>query len=227
MREPLAWALAAGIVLSGSLAVRNHVFEQFTIPSESMVPTALVSDHVGAWKPAREPSRGEVIVFTDDLGWLPDGTSDPNPARRTAERVGLLPDSSRLHIIKRVIGVAGDTVEGSPDGTIRVNGFAIDESSYLRLLPGGRSVAGTLIPFHATVPDGHVFVMGDNRDRSADSRCHIEEGNAFVSLDSVVGKAVVITWPASRWGAIKQAGDTFSGVGPALAPQPGLDHGRC
>jgi signal peptidase I len=142
--------------------------------------------------------------------------------------VGVLPDPSTEHLIKRVVGMPGDRVvccDGN--GRITVNETPLDETSYLYRDEDQVQVAPSTIEFTVLVPAGHVFVMGDHRDRSSDSRCHLKDTspgrvpgeNAFVSLDLVVGRAVAVAWPFERQHRLPVP-DTFGTVPPGKDPAP-------
>jgi signal peptidase I len=134
-----------------------------------------------------------------------------------------LPDSSHGHLIKRLIGMPGDKVACCDSkGRLLVNGQPLDETSYL--YPGD---APSQMEFQVTVPAGRIFVMGDHRSASGDSRVHLQDtdangGNpgdaAFVPLDKVTGRAIMIVWPAGRWGKLGVP-DTFKSV-PSAGPPP-------
>ena len=118
--------------------------------------------------------------------------------------IGLPTASSAGHLIKRVIGMPGDKVVCcDAKGRITVNGYALDETSYLYTGPDGDQVDPSDVTFDVVVPKDRIFVMGDHRDLSADSRCHLSDLSttqakgqvAFVPDDLVVGPAVAIAWP--------------------------------
>jgi signal peptidase I len=121
--------------------------------------------------------------------------------------VGLLPDNSEQHLVKRVIGLPGDHVSCcSPDGKVTVNGVALDE----------KYVNPAEVPlvrdFDVVVPAGKVWVMGDNRNHSADSRAHMDSNGGFIDLVDVEGKAAVVAWPLNRWAALDNYPDVFKSV---------------
>ena len=159
---------------------------------------------VGAVSPAVKFVRDLVVVFTDPAHWLP--LQQPAPlnllsavdAALTA--VGLSAGDSNNHLIKRVIGIPGDTVVCcTTAGQLTINDVPLDEP-YIQV-PDGQSQA-TKSPFTVTVPDGKLWVMGDNRYNSADSAFHYLNGSpddGFVPIDSVVGRAIVVSWPATHW----------------------------
>ena len=146
----------------------------------------------------------------------------------------MLPDPSTEHLIKRVIGMPGDRVVCcDSSGRITVNDPPLDETTYLYTEGDGVSVAPSSIEFEVMVPAGHIFVMGDHRDRSSDSRCHLKDTapaggqNAFVSLDLVVGRAIAVAWPFDG-GIGCLVPDTFDTVPPGKQPAPDRpgDHRR-
>ncbi|MFC4114632.1 signal peptidase I [Nonomuraea zeae] len=151
-----------------ALLLQAFVVGSFYIPSVSMENTLLVNDRVFVNKLAGAPERGDIVVFK---GWNGEDT------------------------IKRVIGVGGDHVVCCDSKKrISVNGTVLDEKSYL--FPGDFASGDK---FDVTVPAGKLWLMGDHRSASADSRAHQEEpGEGFISVDAVIGKAVVRYWPLSR-----------------------------
>jgi signal peptidase I len=220
-------AVVVGAVLVASL-LRGFVGQMFLIPSVSMEDTLRVSDRVVVEK-LSTIKRGEIAVFKDPGGWL----MGPTPPRRGVigrafQFIGVLPDPSTEHLIKRVIGMPGDRVACcDAAGRVTVNGVALDESSYLYTDPSGVQVSPSTIPFDVLVPADHVFVMGDHRDRSSDSRCHLDDPsqsgvkgeNAFVDTDLVVGRAIAVAWPFARRHAL-HIPDTFKGLPPGKQPAP-------
>lgn len=158
------------------LVLRTFFIGNFYIPSGSMENTLLVSDRVLTIKDP-DPKRGDIVVFKDDQHWL---SSDGNQ-----------------YLVKRVAAVGGETIEGK-EGKIFVDGKAIDESKYLK----GRNT-GLNSTFEAQkVPAGKLFVLGDNRENSADSRFHIASDTQFVDEASVTGKPFFIYWPLNRIGSV-------------------------
>lgn len=220
-------AVVIGAVVVASL-LRGFVGQMFLIPSVSMEDTLQVADRVVVEK-LSSIQRGQVAVFKDPGRWL----TGPTPPERglvgkAFQFVGVLPDPSTEHLIKRVIGMPGDRVvccDGS--GRITVNDAPLDETSYLYTGPDGEQVAPSTIEFEVLVPAGHVFVMGDHRDRSSDSRCHLKDTqpgrpageNAFVNLDLVVGRAIAVAWPFERRHRLPVP-DTFDTVPPGKQPPP-------
>jgi signal peptidase I len=216
------------LIVVGALIVssilRAFVGQMFIIPSESMENTLLVGDRVVVEK-LTDVKRGDVVVFEDPGGWL--GPEESGQKRgsigRFFEVVGLLPDSSHGHLIKRLIGMPGDKVACcDAKGRLLVNGQPLDEAY---LYPGD---APSQMEFQVTVPTGRVFVMGDHRSASGDSRVHLSdpgtEGGtpgdaAFVPMDKITGRAVLVVWPAGRWSKLG-APDTFKSVPAAAEPPP-------
>ncbi|MDO5722238.1 MAG: signal peptidase I [Actinomycetaceae bacterium] len=194
----LEWSVVIVIALSLSMVIRTFFFQAFWIPSSSMEDTLQIGDNVAASPLVPLVSgveRGDVVVFQDDLGWLPpyvEKTGFRGFVQDALVFVGLRPASGDQHLVKRVIGVGGDRVTCcEEDGLIRVNGTALNE-------PYVKGPSSAQVAFDVTVPDGYLWVMGDNRGNSADSRAH--PGREFVSESSVVGKVVWVTWPFSHWG---------------------------
>jgi signal peptidase I len=203
-----------------SILIKTFLVQAFFIPSGSMEPTlhgcpGCLGDRVLVNKLVNHTGgihRGDVVVFRDSAGWLP--AAHPSTGLRALVRdglefVGLAPSSTESDLIKRVIGVGGDTVEGR-GGRVYVNGVPLDEPY---VLPGNRP---TDIDFTVTVPTGKLWVMGDHRAASADSRAHQQgPGGGFVPVADVVGRAFVIVWPLGRAAALHR---------PATFDQRGLAH---
>lgn len=200
--------LVLGVLLS--ILLRTFVAQVFEIPSGSMENTLQVGDRVVVQK-ITDFHRGDVVVFADPAHWLSD---QPQPDERGAfgqvlEFIGLLPDNSTGHLIKRVVGMPGDKVECcDADSRMTVNGVPVDEQEYLYVDPmTHEQVAASEFPFSVTVPEGHLFVMGDHRNASRDSRCYLNDvsltgpkgSSAFVPVDDVVGKAWFIVFPFDRF----------------------------
>lgn len=209
------------IAILVSFLVKTFVVRSFFIPSSSMEDTLLVKDRIlvdeltPRWTGYE---RGDVVVFKDPGGWLPPAPQTPPrlPLVEASEwlltLVGIAAPDSHDHLVKRVIGLPGDRVVCcNALGQITVNGSPIDESSYLKLPPGDTTASN--VEFDVTVPEDAVWVLGDNRDRSQDSRFHQEQPTAgFVPLNNVVGRAFIITWPFERIGGIDGHHSVFNGV---------------
>jgi signal peptidase I len=179
------------VALIVAIVIKTFLVQAFFIPSASMNPTLVEGDRVMVNKLAYrfgEPARGDVIVFDNPL--QPDGGDESILAalvRHVAESLGISsPDTA---LIKRVIGLEGETVEIA-DGVVLIDGVAIDEP-YLRPAAQMRDFGPV------DVPAGHVFVMGDNRGASQDSRRF-----GPVPEDEIIGRAFVKVWPPSRWGGL-------------------------
>jgi signal peptidase I len=210
------------IAILVSFLVKTFLVRSFYIPSASMENTLQINDRIlvdeitprfGGY------DRGDVVVFRDPGGWLPVTTGSASSEPWIAQAadwllslVGLTAPDSDDHLIKRVIGLPGDHVVCcNAIGQITVNGVPIDETSYLKLQPG--ETEPQVVPFDVTVPSGHLWVLGDNRDQSRDSRYNQDEpGKGFVPISNVVGRAFLITWPFDRFGLIDFHHSVFSGV---------------
>lgn len=205
--------VASALVLS--IVIKTFLVQSFFIPTGSMESTLEVSDRVLVSKLAPGPldvHRGDIVVFKDPGGWLgpvPDGPGGWRGAVSDALTfVGLLPQDAGEHLIKRVIGLPGDTVECCDgQGRLLVNGVPIDEP-YIN--------AGSVpseMEFSVVVPEGSLWVMGDNRQNSRDSRYHQgDPGGGAIPLDNVVGVAFLTLWPLDRATVLRNPGDTFAGV---------------
>ncbi|CAH0171981.1 MULTISPECIES: signal peptidase I [unclassified Microbacterium] len=214
------------IALVVSFLVKTFVVRSFYIPSASMNNTLLQNDRilVDELTPRfGDYSRGDVVVFRDPGGWLPVTPQAQRPPLVEAtdwllSLVGLSAPDSDDHLIKRVIGTPGDHVVCcNALGQTTVNGVPLEES-YVKLSPG--ATAPEPFPYDITVPDGSLWVLGDNRNSSKDSRYNQEQpGKGFVPIDNVVGRAFVITWPFDRFGLIDFHHEVFAGVpAPESAP---------
>lgn len=200
---PLTIAIAIGVVL----LLTTFVAKPFSIPSGSMEDTLQVGDRVLVNRVVyhlRDIERGDVVVFDGADSFVPASeVPRRNPVAGALTWVGqsfgvVPPDSTDF--VKRVIGVGGDRVACCDDeGRILVNGRAIDEGSYL--LPGD---SPSLESFDVAVPPGMLWVMGDHRSNSADSRAHLgDPGGGFVPESTVVGRVMSVLWPLSRVQAIE------------------------
>ena len=177
--------------LAIAVVIKTFLFQAFWIPSSSMEDTLLINDRVMVNKLAYrfgDLHRGHVVVFDDPRADEAPQESLPQAARRSiTEAIGL--SVPRTEFIKRVIGLPGERVE-IIDNQVFIDGQPIDEP-YLK--------PGSLMPDFGpiVVPTGEMFVMGDNRNSSQDSRYF-----GSVSTDTVVGRAFVIMWPVSRWAGL-------------------------
>ncbi|MFJ2112503.1 signal peptidase I [Streptomyces sp. NPDC087850] len=198
------------VALFIAIVLKTFLVQAFVIPSGSMEQTIRISDRVLVDKLTpwfgSKPQRGDVVVFKDPGGWLgaDELPKDDSPAiiklaKTGLTFIGLLPSADEQDLIKRVVAVGGDTVKCcDQSGKVTVNGMPLTEP-YLN--PGN---APSTIPFDVTVPAGRIFVMGDHRSNSADSRFHLAEDGGTVSEDKVVGRAVVIAWPLSHWSELER-----------------------
>ena len=197
LRDMLVWC---GVPVLVMLLLRIVLFGCYMIPSGSMLDTIELGDRVVTSKLTPrvfDLERGDIVVFHDPANWLSSESSVGGD-----------------YLIKRLIGLPGDTVAcGGAGEPVTVNGVAVDESAYLK--PG---VDPSAFPFSVTVTEGHVFVMGDNRANSADSRYHQDDGaNGLVPIDDVVGVAVARYWPLSRISLLSGHHDVFAEVPDAAA----------
>jgi signal peptidase I len=202
-RKPLPlWAetlLLLAIALVLAVIIKSFFVQAFYIPSPSMEPQFIKNDRILVQKVSYwfggSPQRGDIVVFKDPGGWLgaEEAETPSNGVAKVLAHVGLYPSGG--HLVKRVIGVGGDRVVCCDSrGRLTVNGTPLDETSYL---PKGTKPS--LTRFDVRVPAGHLWVMGDNRNNSWDSRGHMgNPGGGFVPDDLVVGKVFALVWPFGR-----------------------------
>jgi signal peptidase I len=222
IRDIIVIFLAALLI---SFLIKTFLIRSFYIPSESMRETLHVNDRiiVNLLEPAYFPiQNGDVVVFRDPGGWLTQQTTTPvdqPPLVAAVDKflgfVGLSAPDSEDHLIKRVIGMPGDVVVCcNALGQLTVNGIPLSEP--YTTLPAGVTKA-TKDDFSVTVPDGFLWMMGDNRYNSADSAFHHTNspGREFVPLTNVVGRAMVISWPLDRWSVLDDYPLVFNGVADA------------
>jgi signal peptidase I len=213
------------VALVIALVIKTFVVQAFFIPSSSMEDTLLIGDKVLVNKVVyhvRPIRAGDIVVFDGAGSWDPV----PTPARPSSDPIVRLYHATVLPLfrsigglfgtvpgqtdyIKRVIGVPGDHVACcNAAGQVTVNGVALHESSYL--YPGS---APSEMHFHDVVPSGRLWVMGDNRLISDDSRLHTADpGAGTIPEDKVIGRAFMIVWPPNRW-RILQIPATFGQPG--------------
>lgn len=196
------------IAFALALILKTFFLQAFYIPSSSMEPTLQVSDRVLVNKLAyslRDPRRGEVAVFTEHEG----GTESTGLLDRVTDAVsaGLgLPRDGERDFIKRIIGLPGDTL-AMRDGMVYINGEPLPESTASN---GGYLSAKDMSEFGpVTVPEGHYFMMGDNRPRSADSRV----GLGAIPREDLIGRAFVIIWPPAHFDTLPIADYQGAGEG--------------
>jgi signal peptidase I len=221
LRDIVIIFLAALLI---SFLIKTFLVRSFYIPSASMENTLQINDRiiVNELVPKVQPlKRGDVIVFTDPGGWLSGeelqtSDSSDNPVIHGVQwfltQVGLGTQDSDDHLVKRVIGLPGDTVACCNDfGQMTVDGVPLDEP-YTKLPAGVTRESQN--DFSVTVPAGSLWVEGDNRYNSADSRLQTNTpSKGFVPISDVVGRAFVITWPSSRWGFLGDYPNVFQGIG--------------
>jgi signal peptidase I len=175
--------LALLVCLLFLLLLSTFVLQPFQIPSGSMESGLRIGDRVLvnklAYRFGAEPRRGDVVVF-DGTGYFGDAD-----------------------YIKRVVGVGGDHVVCcDKEGRVKVNGRSVDESTFL--YPGD---SPSSVPFDVVVPDGTLFVLGDHRSDSSDSRDHLgSPGGGMIPVDDVLGRADWIVWPATHWTRLHRPG---------------------
>ncbi|MCC5478518.1 signal peptidase I [Streptomyces barringtoniae] len=226
--------LLVGVAVLIALVLKTFLVQAFVIPSGSMEQTIRIGDRVLVDKLTpwfgSKPQRGDVVVFHDPGGWLADEQTakkhDPVVVKQLKEGltfIGLLPSDNEKDLIKRVIGVGGDHVKCcDKQGRVTVNGVPLTEGDYI--YPGD---APSAQPFDITVPKGRLWVMGDHRGNSADSRFHQNTSyGGTVSEKSVVGRAVAIGWPIGHWTRLEEP-KTFASVADSASRTtagPSLSH---
>ncbi|WP_018142486.1 signal peptidase I [Alloscardovia criceti] len=205
----LDWALFFVLPLIIVLLLRFFVFGLFLIPSGSMENTLLIGDRIITYNlniNENSLKRGDVIVFSDDSHWLTQSAIEK--AASSTHSFGV--DTDKQYLVKRLIGLPGDVVASEGNGApITVNGIAIDESSYLK-----SGVEPSQTAFSVTVPDNSLFVLGDNRSNSADSRVHYNDGNSgCIKISSVTGVGLAVFWPVDDWSTLGSGRQVFESVG--------------
>jgi signal peptidase I len=192
------------VALAVSLVIKSFLVQFFYIPSGSMENTLQINDRVAVNKLpfiSKSIERGDVVVFRDPSNWLPEPYAD-NQNKIIAKikdglvLVGVLPNPAKQYLVKRVIGVAGDNVVGK-DGVVTINGKKTTEPY---IFAGNKA---SELDFNVTVPEGKVWVMGDHRGASADSRYHQDDVNSgFVPVSKVTGQVFGIIWPFKNLGLV-------------------------
>jgi signal peptidase I len=187
------------VALITSLLIKTFLVQFFYIPSGSMENTLQVQDRVAVNKVpfvSKSIDRGDVVVFRDPDNWLPEmidyGTNKYiTTAKSALVAIGVLPNPAKQYLVKRVVGVAGDRIICcTKDDKLSINGVEVDEPY---IFAGNKPSDMT---FDVTVPEGKIWVMGDHRGASADSRYHQEDINkGFVPVSKVTGRVVAVIWP--------------------------------
>jgi signal peptidase I len=194
-----------------SIIIKTFFVHFFFVPSGSMQNTLSIGDRIAVNKFSAifsDIRRGEVVVFKDPDNWLgaapePTGKILTRDLKTAMVDVGILPDPATQYLVKRVIGVGGDHVLCcDAKGHLQINGTSINESY---LYPGN---APSDSKFDVTVPTGFIWVMGDHRGASADSRFHTDDVHkGMVPLGDVVGRAEAIVWPLNHLSFLSVAHD--------------------
>lgn len=212
----LEFLTVISVALLISVILKTFFIQAFEIPSESMEDTFIPGDRIVVNKLANDAddlNRGDIVVFLDPGNWLADVPAPDRPAwqqtiQTIGEAIGLLPQNAGDHLVKRIIGLPGDNVACcTGEGLLTINGEPITET-YIK--PG---VDPSNQEFDVTVPSGHVWVMGDNRSNSQDSRYHqVVDGTGFVPIKNIEGRAWLRILPFDRFGTLGDAGDVFDNV---------------
>lgn len=211
----------AVIILSATFILETFLVRTYFIPSESMAATLQTTDQILAEQITPKMNNiqhGDIIIFEDPDGWLPESyksLQQPNFIdyifNPVHDLMGIQRQNEESNLIKRVIGLPGDTVECcSPTGHVIVNGVEITEP-YIIIPEEEENASG--VDFKVKVPEGYLWVMGDNRYNSSDSRYHQEDKHGgFIPISNVKGKAVMITYPFNRINILGSYPQVFAGV---------------
>ncbi len=199
LRSVLEFVIIIVIALGIATFMRAFLIQPFYVPSGSMEQTLQINDRVVASKITTNISgvnRGEIMVFKDPGGWLPEFDNSKEGLSGALSQaltfIGLLPSDSGDDLVKRVIGIEGDRVACCNEaGQIVLNGVGLDESAYI-------NGPTDQVLFDVTVPKGGMFMMGDNRGNSADSRFHLDQNDGAVPTNNAVGRVVLVVWPFDR-----------------------------
>jgi signal peptidase I len=203
-RRSRTWIVAREFViiivlaLALSALVRAVLIQAFYVPSASMEDTLVPSDRIVASKLTTRlggVSRGEVVVFKDPANWLAEPPPPPPGWRGSVQQaltfIGLLPSDTGNDLVKRVVALGGDRVACcDSSGRIVLNGVPLDEEYIIGPTDQVR--------FDVEIPPDHMFVLGDNRGDSRDSRYHLNEMDGSVPVDSIVGRVFLVIWPFDR-----------------------------
>jgi signal peptidase I len=215
------------IAVTLTLVIKTYVVQAFYIPSGSMQNTLEIGDRVLVNKMVydfRDIHRGDIVVFNGAGTWDPQAATTPSNlvVRFWDDLEGVVGVGQGDIYIKRVIGLPGDRVACcTASGQVTVNGVPLDESSYL--YPGNQPGAGDTRPYSVVVPPGSLWMLGDHRAISFDSRGHVgDPGGGSIPTSAVLGRAFVIIWPPSQW-SILNIPATFEQ--PKLSAAPGAPGG--
>lgn len=214
-RQIAEFLLVAFLVVLVMASIRHFVVQRFYIPSASMSSTLEPGDYVLASRLTPKPfavERGDVVIFNDSGHWLGEPEELSSPLwEKSLVWLGLRNDRAHQQLIKRVIGLPGDRVKCcDAQGRVSVNGVSINEP-YVR-----SGEAPSTIPFDITIPAGRLWVMGDNRGYSADSRLHRDKpGDGSIPESDVLGKAIAVAWPWDRMHWLRSYSNVFDAVPPA------------
>lgn len=206
--------VATALVLS--LLVKTFLVRSFFIPSGSMESTLMIDDRIIVNELVPDVmglQRGDVVVFQDPGNWLGVPSSiERNPIEQIGDfflsSFGLIAPDSKQHLVKRVIGTAGDHIVcTAPDAKLKINGVEITETYVNK---GARPCG---MAFDITVPKNSIWAMGDNRDNSTDSRYHQDlPSKGFVEMKYVVGRAIFVSWPFSNWAWLDNYSNVYKDV---------------
>jgi len=229
-RRPLHWfgrltwwqeglLLVVLAVLIAAL-LKSFVVQTYSVAGPSMEPTLHDQERMLVKRFGGDPQRGDLVVFEDPGGWLGEDEADQGVVTSLLSALGLYPTGG--HLVKRVIGVEGDTIVCcTDDGLISVNGQPLEEDYLAELRPGAHCngpMISTCDWSAGPVPAGKVFVMGDNRSNSDDSSyhlCRVDETDCtrdpYVDLDEIVGTVSAVAWPISAWKRLHRP-DVFDSI---------------
>jgi signal peptidase I len=223
-RNPLRrlgrFVLEAAIIVFAALLISTLIktfgVQQYIVPTGSMEQTLQRGDRIVVSK-FGDYRRGDIIVFEDKLAWLAPSTKEPQWYESALQFVGVLPASDSRFLVKRLVGLPGDRVACCTNSQITVNGEPLVEPY---LYPGA---APSDVRFDVIVPQDRVFVLGDHRNNSADSRFHLcSDGQrtpsmAFPAVQDIEGPVIAIAWPIRRWESFHTP-ETYSSVPAQEAP---------
>jgi len=187
------------VALIVSLLIKTFLVQFFYIPSGSMENTLQIKDRVAVNKIpfiSRSIHRGDIVVFRDPANWLSEPFTSESPfvvekIREGLVALGVLPNPAKQYLVKRVVGIGGDRVICcNKNKKLTING---KESTEPYIFEGNDP---SDLNFDVTVPAGKIWVMGDHRGASADSRYHQDDINkGMVPLNRLTGRVVAVIWP--------------------------------